>query len=119
MDGFLADEQDSLDWLLVQDIDNAGPINYDAFIAGVGAIVMGRTTYEWVLGHMASSGEAWSYAMPTFVATHGELPGVDGARCSRAGSTSSSRTWPATGPLPARRTPWWVRWGSNGRGSRP
>ena len=79
LDGYLADEQDSLDWLFVQDIDNAGPMNYDAFIAGVGAIVMGRTTYEWVRRHMASSGEAWSYAMPTFVATHTELPGVDGA----------------------------------------
>ena len=79
LDGYLADEHDSLDWLFVQDIDNAGPMNYDGFIAGVGAIVMGRTTYEWVRGHMASSGEAWSYAMPTFVATHAELPGVEGA----------------------------------------
>ena len=77
LDGFIADEQDSLDWLFVQDIDPAGPMNYDAFIAGVGAIVMGRTTYEWVRAHMASSGEPWSYAMPTFVTTHAELPGVD------------------------------------------
>ena len=79
LDGYLADEQDSLDWLFVQDIDRAGPMNYDAFIAGVGAIVMGRTTYEWIRGHMASSGEAWPYAMPTFIATHVHLPGVEGA----------------------------------------
>jgi hypothetical protein len=32
----------------VQDIDRAGPMNYDAFIAGLGAIVLGRTTYEWL-----------------------------------------------------------------------
>ena len=79
LDGFLADEQDSLDWLFVQDIDRAGPMNYDAFIAEVGAIVMGRTTYEWVRAHMASSGEAWPYAMPTFVVSHADLPGVEGA----------------------------------------
>ncbi len=79
LDGYLADERDSLDWLFVQDIDPAGPMNYDAFIAGIGAIVMGRTTYEWIRDHMVSSGEAWSYAMPAFVATHAELSGVDGA----------------------------------------
>ena len=27
LDGFIADEQDSLDWLFVQDIDSAGPMN--------------------------------------------------------------------------------------------
>ena len=47
-------------------------MNCDAFIAGVGAIVMGRTRYDWVRAHLASSGEPWSYAMSTFVATHAE-----------------------------------------------
>ena len=79
LDGYLADENDSLDWLFVQDIDNEGPMNYDAFIAGVGAIVMGRTTYEWVRAHLASTGEPWSYAMPCWVVTHADLPGIDGA----------------------------------------
>ena len=79
LDGYLADEHDSLDWLFVQDIDNEGPMNYDAFIAGVGAIVMGRTTYEWVRAHLASTGESWSYAMPCWVVTHADLPGIDGA----------------------------------------
>ena len=48
-------------------------------VSGVGVIVMGRTTYEWIRGHVASSGEAWSYAMPTFVVTHADPPGVEGA----------------------------------------
>ena len=34
LDGYLADEHDSLDWLFEQDIDDEGPMNYDAFIAG-------------------------------------------------------------------------------------
>ncbi len=79
LDGFLADQHDSLDWLFVQDIDREGPMNYGAFIAAVGAIVMGRTTYEWIRAHMASTGEQWSYPMPTFVTTHADLPAVEGA----------------------------------------
>ena len=41
LDGFIADEQDSLAWLFVQDQDMTGPLNYDEFIEGVGALVMG------------------------------------------------------------------------------
>ncbi len=79
LDGFIADERDSLDWLLTQDIDPAGPMSHEAFIGGVGAIIMGRTTYEWIRAHMAESGEAWYYAVPTWVMTHTSPDGVDGA----------------------------------------
>lgn len=79
LDGYLADEQDSLDWLFVQDIDASGPLGYDAFIAGVGALVMGRTTFEWVRDHLGATGEAWPYPMPAWVLSHADLPGVDGA----------------------------------------
>jgi dihydrofolate reductase len=79
LDGYLADEHDSLDWLFVQDIDRKGAMNYDEFIAGVGAVVMGRTTYEWIRAHLDSTGEKWSYDMPSWVVTHAELPGLDGA----------------------------------------
>ena len=61
LDGFLADENDSLDWLFVQDIDEEGAMNYTEFIANVGAMVMGRTTYEWVRDHLADTGESWGY----------------------------------------------------------
>jgi dihydrofolate reductase len=79
LDGFLADENDSLDWLFVQDIDREGVFSYDAFIAGVGAIVMGRTTYEWIRAHLAADGEPWPYAMPAWVVSHAELDGIEGA----------------------------------------
>ncbi|MEH3032476.1 MAG: dihydrofolate reductase family protein [Aeromicrobium erythreum] len=71
LDGFLADEHDSLDWLLSQDIDPDGPFGHEAFAAQVGALVMGATTYRWVVDHLAESGEAWPYEQPTFVFTHG------------------------------------------------
>ncbi|HEX5970250.1 MAG TPA: dihydrofolate reductase family protein [Intrasporangium sp.] len=75
LDGFLADENDSLDWLLKQELDKDGPFNYDEFIAGIGAITMGRTTYDWVLDH---EGGKWPYQLPCRVFSHHELRAVDG-----------------------------------------
>lgn len=78
LDGYLADEHDSLDWLFVQEQDKDGPLNYDAFIKDVGAIAMGATTYQWIRDHMASSGESWYYDMPAWVFTHRSFPDPDG-----------------------------------------
>ena len=74
LDGFLADDQHSLDWLLSQPIDEDGPFNYGEFIATVGAIAMGASTYEWVLAHNERSGDAWAYEQPSWVFTHRDLP---------------------------------------------
>jgi dihydrofolate reductase len=79
LDGFIADEQDSLAWLFVQDQDEKGPLNYEDFIKDIGALVMGRTTYEWILGHNERTGDAWVYDLPAWVMTHQDLPGVEGA----------------------------------------
>jgi dihydrofolate reductase len=78
LDGFIADAHDSLDWLFVQDIDEEGPMNYTEFIAGIGAIAMGATTYQWVIDHNASSGESWAYEQPSWVFTHRDLAPVAG-----------------------------------------
>lgn len=71
LDGFIADPDDSLDWLLRQPQEEQGAGDYDEFFAGVGAIVMGATTYEWLLRHHL---EPWPYDVPTWVMTHRELP---------------------------------------------
>ncbi|WP_166134003.1 dihydrofolate reductase family protein [Nocardioides ochotonae] len=76
LDGFLADEHDSLDWLLSQDIDERGAMNYDDFYAGIGALAIGATTYEWGRRHFASTGEKWPYDVPSWVFTHRDLPAV-------------------------------------------
>ncbi len=44
------------------------------FVAGVGALAMGSTTYRWVLDHLANTGEPWPYEAPTWVFTHRDLP---------------------------------------------
>ncbi|WEV61395.1 dihydrofolate reductase family protein [Streptococcaceae bacterium ESL0729] len=44
LDGFLADENDNLDWLLQTDLNNVS--TYEKFEAAVETFVMGRKTYE-------------------------------------------------------------------------
>ena len=75
LDGFIADENNSLDWLFTQDQDTSGPLNYDDFFADIGAVVMGSTTYEWVVDH--ENGK-WVYDIPAWVMTTRDLPKVDG-----------------------------------------
>jgi dihydrofolate reductase len=75
LDGFLADEQHSLEWLLRQDQDGSGPLNYDEFFVRIGAVVMGSSTYEWILRHEEG---AWPYELPAWVMTSRDLPEVDG-----------------------------------------
>jgi dihydrofolate reductase len=81
LDGFIADPDNSLDWLFVVERDEDDG-SWDQFIGGVGALVMGATTYEWVLGHepeMLESPDRWRayYAdRPTWVFTHRELPRI-------------------------------------------
>ncbi|RNE63810.1 dihydrofolate reductase family protein [Cryobacterium tepidiphilum] len=75
LDGFIADPDNSLSWLLTRDVDASGPMGYDAFIASVGALAMGATTYQWLLDH---DDGRWPYAMPCWVFTHRDLLGRDG-----------------------------------------
>lgn len=76
LDGFLADEHDNLDWLLSQPIDDDGPGNHADFMAGVGALVMGATTYQWVVDHEVTDDTPWPYSEPAFVFTHRDLESV-------------------------------------------
>ena len=76
LDGFVATPDHSLDWLFKQDFDEEGPMNYQSFIEGMGALVMGSSTYEW----LREAEDRWPYSLPTFVLTTRELalpPGED------------------------------------------
>lgn len=75
LDGFIATPDHSLDWLVSRDIDQAGPMNYAAFIADVGAVAMGSTTYEWVLDHEDGR---WPYDLPAWVFSSRELRPAEG-----------------------------------------
>ncbi|WP_052665560.1 dihydrofolate reductase family protein [Nitriliruptor alkaliphilus] len=75
LDGYIADEHHSLNWLFRQDHDGDGPLNYDEFFGSIGAVVMGSSTYEWVLRHEDGR---WPFDLPAWVMTSRDLPKVDG-----------------------------------------
>jgi dihydrofolate reductase len=83
LDGFIADESHSLEWLFTRNQDRAGPLNYNDFIAEVGALAMGSTTYEWVLDHEFKDKDPsewrWPYEQPTWVFSSRELTPVPDA----------------------------------------
>jgi dihydrofolate reductase len=87
LDGFIADERNSLDWLFEvphADDEQGDDGSWDAFIGPVGSLVMGATTYEWVLAHhpeMLEGPEKWREFYddrPAWVFTHRELPRIPG-----------------------------------------
>ncbi len=81
LDGFIATEDDSLDWLFP--LGNVNETSYPAFIDAVGALVMGSATYEWMLRHAdkvaAETGSSWPYAQPAWIFSSRELPSIEGA----------------------------------------
>jgi dihydrofolate reductase len=84
LDGFIADENNSLDWLF--EVDRAtegGEHSFEAFFAQIGAMAMGSTTYEWVLEHdrLLEEPEKWRAYYgdtPCWVFTHRTLPPIPG-----------------------------------------
>lgn len=84
LNGFLADDADSLDWLFAVPGGEGGDGAFQEFLSGIGVLVQGSSTYEWVLRQedLIAHPEKWpAYygARPTFVFTGRELPSVPGA----------------------------------------
>jgi dihydrofolate reductase len=76
LDGFIARQDGALDWLPA---DGGEPHGYDEFIATVDAIVIGRKTFETVLGF-----DTWPYGKKQVVVlstTLSALTAPDGAVC--------------------------------------
>ncbi len=78
LDGFIADPDHSLSWLLSRNIDPDGPMGYQRFMRSVGALVMGASTYRWLLENDESAAESWPYEPPCWVFTHGDLGSSSG-----------------------------------------
>ena len=91
IDGFIADDNNSLDWLFQvgatdEKADTPEPKvdRFGAFFADVGAMAMGATTYEWVLEHdqLVENPIKWQDyygTTPCWVFTHRTLPPISGA----------------------------------------
>ncbi|MDA1359164.1 dihydrofolate reductase family protein [Glycomyces luteolus] len=91
IDGYLADPENSLEWLFTvpgghpeqseEGGDAETPLDeFGEFLAGVGAICMGSTTYEWILEyeHPLDNPDKWAYESPCWVFTSRDLPAVPG-----------------------------------------
>jgi dihydrofolate reductase len=80
LDGFIAEADDTLEWLTEYEGSFKGeaePIkgSYDRFYDGVGALIMGSVTYEFIL----DMGRGWPYAgKPTWILTTRDLPEPEG-----------------------------------------
>lgn len=84
IDGFIADTDNSLDWLFQASADDRSEDHFKSFFASVGAMAMGATTYEWVLEHEhllddPSKWPDWYGETPCWVFTHRDLPTIPGA----------------------------------------
>jgi dihydrofolate reductase len=84
LDGHIADSDNSLGWLFAVVPDEPTNARQAGFMADVGVMVEGSTTYEWVLAEadLLAQPQRWQefYGQrPTFVFTTRELPPVPGA----------------------------------------
>lgn len=81
LDGFIATDDHSLEWLF--QLGDVNETSYPTFIKAVGALAMGSSTYAWMLRHVLKpgdpSGEPWPYTQPTWVFSSRELPRVPDA----------------------------------------
>jgi dihydrofolate reductase len=82
LDGYIAEADDTLDWLMKYegsfsepDVDPSEGPPYEHFYEGIGALVMGSATYEFIL----DEGGEWPYAgKPSWVLTSRVLPTPQG-----------------------------------------
>lgn len=81
LDGFIATEDHSLEWLF--QLADPQESSYPEFIAEVGAIAMGSGTYEWLLrqgvGQEGEKSEPWPYTQPTWIFSSRPQPAIPGA----------------------------------------
>lgn len=84
LDGYIAEADDRIDWLTRYDGSLEGQDvepqegGYKEFYDGVGALISGSTTYEWILAHQGDGGD-WPYKnKPYWVLSSRELPEPEG-----------------------------------------
>jgi dihydrofolate reductase len=82
IDGFIADQHNSLEWLF-QAESKRGQGGFNSFFSDVGAFAMGATTYEWVVERhdllaRPERWRAWYGEVPAWVFTHRDLPPIPG-----------------------------------------
>ncbi|WP_460742864.1 dihydrofolate reductase family protein [Mariniluteicoccus endophyticus] len=91
LDGFIADDAESLSWLFSTPSHRDDPegrhgdgdkLDFDQFIAQVGAVVMGASSYAWITRELTKDGQelAWPYSQPSWVVTHRDIDPPEGVQ---------------------------------------
>jgi dihydrofolate reductase len=82
IDGFIADADNSLEWLFQvgSSEDEGMKDEYPTFMSEVRAMAMGSTTYEWIAAHTGflTDPAKWEYTIPTWVFSSRDLPKPEG-----------------------------------------
>ena len=112
LNGFLADDEDSLEWLFAVPSDDAQSTGLERFMDGIGVLVEGSSTYRWVVEHegLLDAPEKWQSFYgdrPTWVFTSREQPIVPGADV-RFASGDVRDAWPAIRDAAGDRDVWVV-----------
>jgi dihydrofolate reductase len=71
LDGYIAEPEETLDWLTQRQDLQLGEFDYNLFINRIRTVVMGRATYDWMARHVSD----WPYkAQRSIVVTSRPLP---------------------------------------------
>jgi dihydrofolate reductase len=63
LDGFIADANGKVDWLESVPVPEGDDLGFSGFIANIDAVVMGRVTFETLIGF----GLGWHYGVPGII----------------------------------------------------
>ena len=73
LDGYIADKNNGVDWLVGQDPHNTNMGSYPDFLKTIDRVILGYTTYQQIITEL--SPDKWVYAgMKSYVLTHREVP---------------------------------------------
>lgn len=77
LDGYIADKDNSVDWLCGDGSNNQEEGSYDEFIKTIDTVIMGYTTYHQITNELAR--EKWPYqGLTTYVIKHHQCVSKDG-----------------------------------------
>jgi dihydrofolate reductase len=76
LDGFIADRHNDIEWLTDREVSanpqDTAEAGIPEFVAGIGSVVMGSSTYRFLLGLGADAD--WGFDVPAWVLSHRSLP---------------------------------------------
>jgi dihydrofolate reductase len=76
IDGYIADTNGGVDWLIGEDSNYTGYTEYDEFIKTIDTVILGMSTYKQIKTKL--SPELWPYAgMKSYVLTHSKHENTD------------------------------------------